>query len=425
MAVYTIQDTTLTNIANAIREKTSSTDTIKPTDMADAINEMAIVPDGAFQIKGACQYLFAYNHNLWLLKNYGEKITTEDITTREYMFYNSTNLEEIPFDINLSVNNFGIDYAFASCSKLKRVPTINGKMCSFTQAFAGCSVLEDIPNMTFAPQSDLYGSADGVFKNCKQLKNVPYIYNLYPSTIKELFYGCQSLRTLPEDYTDTWNWNRIHTYLYGYGGSMFYNCYSLRNVPTTFLHNLWNIYTSSHSNVYYQLFDYCYSLDEVKELGVSSASLTSNVFGSTFFWCSRLKDFTFQTNEDGTPQTAKWKSQTIDLSQYVGYSKDTLKKYLLNYNSGITADKEVFDDITYQFLKDDPDWFSVDLAYSRYNHDSAVNTINSLPDCSATGTNIIKFKGQAGSATDGGAVNTLTEEEIAVATAKGWTVSLV
>lgn len=425
MAVYTIKDETLIGIADAIREKTNNTDTIKPTEMAEAISEMAIVPSGVLHITGPCQYLFAYNHNLWLLKNYGEKLTTQDITTREYMFYNSTSLEEIPFDINLSVNNFGIDYAFASCYKLKKVPAINGKMCSFKQAFAECRVLEDIPDMTFAPQSNLYGSAEAVFKNCYQLKRAPYIYNLYPDDMDEFFSGCQNLQTMPEDYTDTWNWNRQHNYQYGYGGAIFYNCYSLRRVPMTMLHNLWNIYSSSHSNMYYQLFTYCYSLDEVKELGVSSASLTSNVFSSTFFWCSRLKDFTFQTNEDGTPQTAKWKSQTIDLSQYVGYSKANYEKYILNYNSGITADKQVFDDATYQALKDDPDWFSVDVAYSRYNHDSAVNTINSLPDCSATGTNTIKFKGIAGSATDGGAINTLTEEEIAVATAKGWTVSLV
>jgi hypothetical protein len=43
----------------------------------------------------------------------------------------------------------------------------------------------------------------------------------------------------------------------------------------------------------------------------------------------------------------------------------------------------------------------------------------------AGGTNTIKFKGIAGSKTDGGAINTLTEEEIAVAAAKGWTVTLV
>ena len=72
----------------------------------------------------------------------------------------------------------------------------------------------------------------------------------------------------------------------------------------------------------------------------------------------------------------------------------------------------------------------MNINYSRYNHDSAVRTINSLPDTSAYltangGTNTIIFKGASGASTDGGAINTLTEEEIAVATAKGWTVSLV
>jgi hypothetical protein len=85
----------------------------------------------------------------------------------------------------------------------------------------------------------------------------------------------------------------------------------------------------------------------------------------------------------------------------------------------------VSNDETYQALKNDPDWYSLLPAYSRYNHDSAVNTINTLPDTSAYGTNTIKFVGTAGSATDGGAINTLTAEEIAVATAKGWTVSFV
>lgn len=65
------------------------------------------------------------------------------------------------------------------------------------------------------------------------------------------------------------------------------------------------------------------------------------------------------------------------------------------------------------------------MDYSGYNHDRAVETINSLPDTSAYGTNTITFKGISGSKTDGGAINTLTEEEIAVAITKGWTVSLV
>jgi hypothetical protein len=164
-------------------------------------------------------------------------------------------------------------------------------------------------------------------------------------------------------------------------------------------------------------------LDEINDLVVLPITITSNFFSNTFYYCHRLKDMIFEVNEDGTPKTANWKSQVIDLSSGVGYAFGTSS--ILGYNSGITADKEVKDDATYQALKNDLDWFATKIEYSRYNHDSAVNTINSLPDTSAYGTNTIKFKGASGSLTDGGAINTLTEEEIAVATAKGWTVSFV
>jgi hypothetical protein len=155
-----------------------------------------------------------------------------------------------------------------------------------------------------------------------------------------------------------------------------------------------------------------------------NTSWTSNAFSNFGAFCYRLKNITFALQENGTPYVMNWKKQTIDLTLSVGYSN--VKENILRSNTGITADKEVKDDATYQALKDDNDWFTCDINYSRYNHDSAVATINSLPDTStAGGTNTIKFKGQAGALTDGGAINTLTEEEIAVATAKGWTVSFV
>ena len=174
--------------------------------------------------------------------------------------------------------------------------------------------------------------------------------------------------------------------------------------------------------------NYCYALDEVRGLNPQTGTITSNLFSQTFLFCNRLKNIIFAMQEDGTPYSVNWKSQVIDLINYVGYASS--KTYILNYNSGITADKEVRDDASYQLLKNDPDWFTTNINYSRYNHDSAVATINSLPDTSAYlatagGTNTIKFKGQAGASTDGGAINTLTEEEIAVAAAKGWTCSFV
>ena len=211
----------------------------------------------------------------------------------------------------------------------------------------------------------------------------------------------------------------------------FSGCYSLREISEDLLNQIWGITTRSSYTVFYYSFERCYSLDEIRGLNPKTANMTSNIFNGTFNYNARLKDVIFATQNDGTPYTVNWKSQTIDLTNFIGYGESgSTKNYILNYNSGITADKEVIDDTTYQALKNNPDWWTKNVAYSRYNHDSAVNTINSLPDTSAFlatngGTNTISFKGAAGSATDGGAINTLTEEEIAVATAKGWTVSLL
>ena len=142
----------------------------------------------------------------------------------------------------------------------------------------------------------------------------------------------------------------------------------------------------------------------------------------------RVKKITFVPN-----QTANMANQTIEI--YVGYFPPSytdreLEQYYLDAGTGVTMETRVVDATTYEALKNNPNWWSSDVAYSRYNHDSAVETINSLPDTSAYlasngGTNTIKFLGASGSATDGGAISTLTAEEIAVATAKGWTVTLV
>jgi hypothetical protein len=181
------------------------------------------------------------------------------------------------------------------------------------------------------------------------------------------------------------------------------------------------------STLYSSLFSCCYALDEIIDLPLvhrTGSHKSSNIFSSTFYNCYRLKRLTFETNEDGSPiKIDTWGKQTIDLTYMTGYVNQFNTWAITDYNSGITADKKVTNDARYQALKNDPDWFAADINYSRYNHDSAVETINSLPDLSAVGGNTIKFEGAAGALTDGGAINTMTQEEIAVATAKGWTVT--
>ena len=305
---------------------------------------------------------------------FGNTVSTSGITNSTKMFL-SSKLTNIPFELNYGNSNSTIDYTFNNCN------------------------LESIPKMN----------------NCS------------PYATRSLFQNCRYIREVPEDIDSWFNWSYIdsnnadRTY-------MFFECCSLRKMPPAGFFNHAFATAGYNESIYCYTFSVCYVLDEILDYPIPySGTWTSNSFRTFLDNTERLKNFTFATL-DGAPYVMNWKSQTMDLSYYVGYTSST--SHILNYNSGIAADKEVTDDATYQALKDDPDWFTTKVAYSRYNHDSAVATINSLPDTSAYltangGTNTIKFKGAAGELTDGGAINTLTEEEIAVATAKGWTVTLV
>lgn len=174
----------------------------------------------------------------------------------------------------------------------------------------------------------------------------------------------------------------------------------------------------------------------------------------TLYCCD---SFAFAT-DNGTPYAMNWKSIVLDIGSSDSYTFGYgTASYTNNFeykargfwkvvNNIFDSDSMTIDEAKarYDQLKSRDDWYScgsnsvtydgkslrLAMLFSRYNHDSAVETINSLPDTSAYlatagGTNTIKFKKYAGALTDGGAIGTLTEEEIAVAAAKGWTVSLV
>lgn len=433
----------LTAIGNAIRAKDGSTALLTLDEMPIAIAAIETpstpggsesgLPEEAFLITGNCSYKFSSGGWNWFIENYGNKITTKDITDISYMFYNNKNLTDIPFTINLkSTDTQGIPmkYAFMNCENLEKVSinfAENTYVGDMDCMFQYCIKLNEISDMTF--YNTTAKKMSSLFNNCSKLKVLPYIYNAYPSEMNAIFQYCNFLRDIPEDYFDTWNFDYINTNKYANCANVFSDCKSLRKVPKKVLDKFGKetIEKSYYYSFYSSLFYNCYALDEITDLPVCTYAITSNVFSNTNSNCGRLKNFTFETNEDGSAKTAQWKGQSIFLNNKIGYgcNFNTFK----NYNTGITEDKMVDSKESYEALKNDPDWFAYSESYSRYNHDSAVATINSLPDTSAYlaangGTNTINFKSYCGDNTDGGSVSKLTAEEIAVATAKGWTVTL-
>lgn len=361
---------------------------IKPEEMADEINGLPAAPSAEdLVITGDCQYKFAQGGWNWVIEKYGDLITTNNITRTDYMFVSCPKVD-IPFAIN--------------CNPLTTQSWGSSAMDHMFQYFGGTEI--------------------------------PMIHTPKPSELTAFTYSAYYIREFPEGFGEDWNWSHMTGQTSGYScnkSGMFENCYSLRKLPMGLL-QYGNPYSINSYNQLNTMCKNCYSLDEIVDLPNphteavwSESSTYSQALKEMVDYCARLKNFTFA--EMGP---MKWAVQTLDLTK-VGYVTSSIdENKIIGYNSGITADKKVTDDATYQALKDDPDWYTLDANYSRYNHDSAVATINSLPDCSAyqtesgKGANILALKSSSGTNTDGGAIGNLTEDEIAVAAAKGWTVSL-
>ena len=354
--------------------------TITPEEMATEIDALQVIPSDLLTWKGNCAYK---NYGgAWddFINYFGDRITTKEVSSLSNGFQNSP-LKKIPFEINFS----------------------NAIATDLSRAFYGCEKLEEAPII-----------------NNPKVNNTSY-----------MFAYCKDLREFPEDYGENWDWSYLAETTSSYDGyceQMFANCYSLRKLPMA-LYKYRNPKTGYRYTSLRNM-EGLYALDEIIDFPYPyTETVTGTGSSSPFYYafrnCYRLKNFTFAS--DIGPKN--WSNQTLDMTICVGWANYV--NDCCSYNSGIDIfDHRVSDDASYQALKNDPNWFTGDVAYSRYNHDSAVATINSLPDCSAYQTannkvaNTIKFKGVAGEKTDGGAINTLTDEEIAVAAAKGWTVTL-
>lgn len=354
---------------------------VKPVDMSNEIEALSTLPPEAFSpLTGNLQYRFAYNTFNWFIEGFGDKITTDKISTADYMFQNSDLLTEIPFEINL-IAQANSSYAFDTCSALITAPKIN-----FVDNKAGY-----------------------------------YFMNM--------FQYCKRLKSFPEDYAADWDFSYIDSQTSQYNGrqqNMFLNCYSLLNIPTPLINHC-NPYGSTTYSLYNGSFSNCYNIGEIKGLAVyDKANWTSNGFSSTFYKCERLRDITFKTQADGSPYVCNgWARQAINLSTTgFGYNCKI-------YNDDITEENNVNGklDMYLSYINNDganPNAYADAVEDSFYNRKSAVRTFATLPDVSgnATGGNTITLsRAAAYNFGDEYWMYKLSEEEIAVAAAKGWTVT--
>lgn len=355
-----VNDSSLTAIGNAIREKNGETTTYKPAEMAAAITAISSGGDSPtdeeLTFSGNCSYLDYQGNIDWLFEKYKNRIKISNATQLDNAFYYSK-LNELPdITVNFTNNNISMGFSNFACGMtLKKLPSLNGTITN-----PGVRTPFDLGQTFKDPLTALK-------------IDVPWDY------ITKLYVNCPSSQT--------------ESLIFG-EGEIFKGARLKNHWDISYLKVKQGTPNSYYYSPYYHTFSGALSMKIIKlPIFNYSDGVNFNMFYETFYNTSDVSSIKFYAIDE--VNDVKWSKQVISLysSGYSSYPQD-------NYKNSV------------------------------YNHDSAVETINSLPDTSAYlatagGTNTIKFKGEAGSATDGGAINTMTEEEIAVATAKGWTVSFV
>ena len=158
MANVIINDTNLTNIANAIRGKNGTTTTYKPSEMAAAITAISGggggsgVPAEALVLSGDCSYMFYQNHWNWFWNTYKDSITTSDITGAVSMFhsfYGATSPVVLNFRANYGIRAGNMFY---NCSNKVVSKIVNLKPSSTQYMFReyGATTLPEFENLNMS-----------------------------------------------------------------------------------------------------------------------------------------------------------------------------------------------------------------------------------------------------------------------------------
>lgn len=227
-------------------------------------------------------------------------------------------------------------------------------------SFGYCSALQELPLINTSNVNSMVGA----FMNCSSLKSIPLLDTSNVTNFNQAFAYCKNLQEIPELNTS----NATQTY------AMFSDCTSLARIPlldTSKVENMSNMFSN------------CYALETIPELNTSNAVSVESMFSM----CPKidnlpLLDFTNVGNA----------------SNFLGYNWDTnmaITNLAGFYNLRINFDVSNCINLTAESL---------------------MNIINEALDLSVGGLMCTLTLGSTNT-------EKLTEDQIAIASAKGWTIA--
>ena len=315
------------------------------------------------------------------------KIDTSLCTDTEHLFQKCSNLLVIPF---IHTSNAESMYAmFDGCSKLRNIPLLDtSNVTNMSGMFSYCSSLKTIPQLNTSKVTRM----NNMFSTCSSLETIPLLNTSQVTDMNYMFYNCTSLETIPD--LDTSKVSNM--------GLMFYNCTSLETIP---------LLNTSNVTDMGSMFNNCLKLETIPLLDTSNVTNMYSMFGS----CSRLKTIPpLNTSKVTNMSYMFYYCSSLETIPLLDFSSVTNIDNLFGY-SNITT---LTDLGGFKNLK--IDWGSnYGLALlPNLTYQSIMNVINNLYDFRANGettTRTLKINSNT--------YALLSEEDIAVASAKGWTIS--
>ena len=296
---------------------------------------------------------------------------TQNVTDMQRMFYNCTSLISVPEFNTRNVTD--MSHMLDGCGKIKSIPLFDTRNVTDTSyMLSGCASLATVP--LFDTQN--VTNMASMFSGCASLATVPLFDTQNVLDMTSMFEGCTILTSVPKfnmsNVTNTTNMFKecasltsvplFDTQNVTDTTSMFSGCTSLTSVP---------LFDTQNATIMYGMFNDCQSLISIPQLDTSKATSMREMFSN----CSSLTTVPL------------FDTQNVVNMNRTFYNCTSLKNV-----GGFIG------------LKTD-----LNFEHSPLTHDSALNVIDNL--AVSTG-HVVQFKKST--------FNTLTPEDIAKATDKGW-----
>ena len=301
-------------------------------------------------------------------------LNTANGTDFSYMFYYCYALTAIPqLDTAKGTNFYGMFYY---CLALTAIPLIDTANCTnFYGMFYGCQALTAIPLLNTANGTNFYG----MFNGCYALTAVPQLDTSKGTNFYGMFQSCQSLTTVPQ--LNTANGTNF--------ANMFQSCQALTAVP---------LIDTANGTGFYGMFNGCHALTAVPLIDTAKGTNFSAMFNG----CLALTSVPLIDTSNGTDFTNMFSScQALTAVPQLDTAKGTGFTNMFHNCQSLSRMRATGFKISFS------------IASCKLSRTELVSIFTSLP--TVTGQTIT-VTGNFGAAS-------LTAEDRAIATAKGWTVT--